>query len=146
MTESQENYPANQERIAKQKALFLEQLKKTPIVQIASEKTGVSRTTIYRWRKDDPLFEEEVVKAIDIGTSLVNDLAESKLVKQIQDENFNAIRFWLTTHHKSYSNKLKVTFDRTPDELSDEEIADIDRALANLNLKQLNSYGNEQSE
>ena len=35
------------------KELLVEQLKKTPIVQVVCEKIGVSRASYYRWRKDD---------------------------------------------------------------------------------------------
>jgi len=38
------------------KVEFLEQLKKIPIIQVAAEKTGLSRNTIYRWRKEGNEF------------------------------------------------------------------------------------------
>jgi ACT domain-containing protein len=37
----------------KEKDALLEQLKKTPIIQIACEKIGLSRTTYYRWYQAD---------------------------------------------------------------------------------------------
>ena len=43
-------------RISSEKMLILEQLKKTPIVQIACEKVGVGRSTYYRWKKEDSKF------------------------------------------------------------------------------------------
>ena len=42
----------------KDKELILEQLRKTPIVQVACEKTGIARATYYRWRKKDKRFLE----------------------------------------------------------------------------------------
>ena len=35
---------------------FLDELRKVPIVQVACEKTGLSRNSIYRWRKEDKDF------------------------------------------------------------------------------------------
>jgi len=41
------------------KKLLIEQLKKTPIVQMACEKTGVARSTYYRWKKQNKTFAKE---------------------------------------------------------------------------------------
>ena len=38
-------------RQKKEKLLLIEQLSKYPVVQVACEKTGVSRATYYRWRE-----------------------------------------------------------------------------------------------
>jgi len=116
----QKEYPANQERIQKQKELLIEQMKKTPVVEIACQKVGVGRTTFYRWQREDANFEMACVEAISTGIDLVNDLAESKLIGQIQDSNFAAIRFWLQNHKATYGNKLQV-FAGKSEELSDEE-------------------------
>ena len=91
------------------KGLLLMQLKKAPIVQVSCEKTGVSRSTYYRWRKDDPEFAEKADLAIDEGLSLINDMAESQLISAIKDRNLTGIIFWLKNHHKNYSPKLEVT-------------------------------------
>jgi hypothetical protein len=40
---------------------FFGELKKVPIVQVACEKTGVSRNSVYRWRKEDINFAKELV-------------------------------------------------------------------------------------
>ena len=40
---------------------FLDELRKVPIVQVACEKTGLSRNSVYRWRKDD----KEFIKKMD---------------------------------------------------------------------------------
>lgn len=132
--EEKEQYPAAQERIEKQKELFLEQLRKTPIIQVVCEKVGVGRTSLYRWRKDDPVFDEAIREAIELGTHLVNDLAESKLIKLVQDGDFGPIRFWLQTHHHKYANHLRVSIDKPRDELTDEEKAEISTSLQNFKL------------
>lgn len=92
-----------------QKQMFVDQLKKTPIIQAVCEKTGVSRATFYRWRKKDDKFAEEIEKALSEGKELVNDLAESELMKAIRERNITSIIFWLKNHHKDYAPKLQIS-------------------------------------
>jgi hypothetical protein len=51
-------------RIKEDKNLLLEHLEKTPIVQIACEKSGVGRSTYYRWLQNDPVFAKKAKKAL----------------------------------------------------------------------------------
>jgi predicted DNA binding protein len=96
-------------RIDKNQELLLDQLKKTPIVQIACEKTGVGRATYYRWRKENEEFASLADEAISEGNYLVNDMAESQLMSAIRDKNLTAIIFWLKHHHANYATKVEVT-------------------------------------
>ncbi len=93
----------------KNKGLLIEQLKKTPIVQVACGKINISRATYYRWRKDDQEFAKTTDEAITEGSLLVNDIAESQLMSAIKDKNLTAIIFWLKHHHPSYATKVEVT-------------------------------------
>lgn len=93
----------------KEKQLLLEQLKKTPIVQIACEKAGISRATYYRWRKEDGEFKKATDEAIFEGEMLITDMSESQLISLIKDKNFAAIQLWLRHHHPKYTNKVEVT-------------------------------------
>lgn len=121
----------------KTKELFLEQLRKNPIVQIACEKLGVGRATFYRWKKNSKTFAKAVDEAILEGRQIVNDLAESKLVSSIQNGNLRGITYWLTNNHLQYSNKLEITGNiATTNELSAEQEADITRALSLIDLKE----------
>lgn len=90
------------------KEALLEQLKKTPIVQIACEKLGISRWTFYRWKKEDADFSQKVDEALFDGRLLVNDLAESQLIGAVKDRNFGAIMYWLKHHHPSYKTKIQI--------------------------------------
>ena len=90
------------------KEALLEQLKKTPIVQIACEKLGISRWTFYRWKKEDPTFAEKIDEAIFDGRLLVNDLAESQLISAIKDRNMHAVMVWLKHHHPSYKTRIEI--------------------------------------
>lgn len=91
------------------KQLLLSQLRKTPVVQVACEKTNIGRASYYRWRKDDPDFAQSADEALSEGSSLVNDMAESQLVSAIKDKNITAIIFWLKHHHPTYATKVEVT-------------------------------------
>lgn len=91
------------------KQSLIDQLKRTPIIQIACEKAGVGRATYYRWRKEDEQFTKDADDALEEGSSLVNDMAESQLLSAIRDKNLGAIIFWLKHHHSSYATKVEVT-------------------------------------
>jgi len=96
-------------KTGKQKQALLEQLKKTPIVQIACEKADVSRATFYRWKKDDAEFSKMADEAILEGSFLVNDMAESQLMSAIRDKNMTAIIFWLKNNHDKYRSRLELS-------------------------------------
>ena len=40
--------------------IFLEELKKIPIILVACEKSGISRNSIYRWKKEDKDFSKSM--------------------------------------------------------------------------------------
>ena len=96
-------------RIGKNQELLLQQIKKTPIVQVACEKIGIGRATYYRWRKDSEEFAKNADEAIFEGSSLVNDMAESQLLSAIRDKNMTAIIFWLKHHHKTYTTRVEIS-------------------------------------
>ncbi|MFH2231696.1 MAG: hypothetical protein ABII13_00785 [Patescibacteria group bacterium] len=118
------------------KQLFLEQLKKTPIVQIACEKLGVSRASFYRWRSEDAVFAKQADEATLEGHLLVNDLAESQLIGAVKDRNLQAIMYWLKHHHKDYRNRLEIEGTlNTITELSDEQKELVKKALELTGVK-----------
>ncbi len=90
------------------KKLALEQLQKTPIVQVVCEKVGIPRATFYRWKAKDEKFSDEVDKALCEGRHLINDFAESQLLNAIRNNNLTAIIYWLNHNHKTYANKLEI--------------------------------------
>lgn len=95
-------------RQKKQKDELLEKLRKFPIVQIACEKSGVSRATFYRFRQDDEVFAKQVEEALGESISRMNEMAEANLLSLIQDKNMSAIAFWLKHRHKAYSTRVEV--------------------------------------
>ena len=127
------------QRQAQQKELLVEQLKKTPIIQLACEKIGLARATFYRWRKADPSFAMRVDESLVSGKALVNDMAESQLISAIKDKNLTAIIFWLKNHHRDYKNKLDISGQITAKgELSVEQKEIVMKALSMALIPQTN--------
>lgn len=122
-------------RQAREKALMLEQLKKTPIVQMCCEKLGIGRTTYYDWRKNDPEFEAASDEALQAGTLLMNDMAESQLLAAIRDGNLGAITYWLKHRHPTYATKLQVTAELKQEQaLTPEQESLVLKALELMNI------------
>ncbi len=96
------------DKTTRNKALLIDQLRKTPIVQLACEKTGLGRASYYRWHKDDAEFAEAADLALSEGASLVNDMAESQLMAAIRDGNMTGIIFWLKHHHPTYATRVQI--------------------------------------
>ena len=118
-------------RLSKNKDQILEILRKTPIVQIACEKAGISRASYYRWKKDDKQFAKDSDEALFTGSLLINDMAESQLISAIKDKNLGAIIFWLRNHHTTYTNRLEITATNKNQEitLTDEQKELLNKAL-----------------
>lgn len=108
---------------------FLEELRKVPIVQVACEKVGVSRNTVYRWKREDKDFAKQFDEALADGVEFVNDMSESQLLQLIKEKNFSAVRFWLNKRHPAYKDKLEVTRTGDIEELSPEQEATVRKAL-----------------
>ena len=112
---------------------FFEELSKVPIVQVACEKTGLSRNSVYRWKKEDKKFSEKMEKALNDGVSFVNDMSESQLLTMIKEKNYSAISFWLRHRNNNYKNKIEVKhgyINDTP--LTDEQKQIINETLSVL--------------
>lgn len=103
-------------RIREDKNVLLEHLEKTPIVQIACDKSSIGRSTYYRWLQNDPVFAKSAKKALQRWVLLMNDVAESQLLKGMKDGNMTAIIFWLKSRHSAYGMKLEIV--DTPDKES----------------------------
>lgn len=109
--------------------VFLDQLKKFPIVQLACEKAKISRNSIYRWRREDETFAKDMDDAITEGEAMVNDMSESQLIQLIKEKNFSAIRFWLNKRHPKFKDKLEVVATIDDGKLTDEQEKVVREAL-----------------
>jgi hypothetical protein len=117
------------------KKLLLEQLRKTPVVQIACDKTQVSRASFYRWRTEDKEFSKSVEEALLDGRLLVNDLAETQLINAVKDRNITAILAWLKHNHPNYRTRLEIEGSlRVIEELSPEKAKEVKKALTLASL------------
>ncbi len=123
-------------KTSKQKQLILEQLKKTPIIQVATEKVGIARSSFYRWKAKDPKFATAVDEAIDQGVSLMNEYAESMLISAIKDQNLTAVFYWLNHRHPAYETRVRVDgrIKHQTDTLTPEQAKLIEGALINAGL------------
>lgn len=125
----------------KVKDTFLSELHKIPIIQVACEKSGISRQSVYRWKQEDKEFEKEMEKALAEGEALVNDMSESQLLTLIKEKNFSAIRFWLNHRNPKYKDKVEVTTRiGIDDELTPEQKATVEWGLKVA----INNKNNEQ--
>jgi len=117
-------------RQKKVRQALLEQLERTPIIELACDKVGVSRTTFYRWIHTNKDFAKTVEKSLVTGREFVNDLAESQMLSLIKQADIKAIRLWLTHNSARYANKLELSGTVvTNPELSTEQKRIIRRAL-----------------
>ncbi len=141
-----QSYSASDIRQSAQKDLMIQQLKKTPIVQVVCEKTGISRATYYRWHKADAEFAKKVDEALSEGSSLVNDMAESQLMAAIRDKNMTAIIFWLKHHHAIYAPTMQIKHTIEDDALTPEQEALVRNALSLATTHSLEIINIEQND
>lgn len=121
------------------KDLVLEQLRRVPIIQVAAEKVGVSRTTIYRWRDESEKYRKDLEAALVEGEALINDLGESQLLTLMKDKHWPSIQFWLRHRNPKFRERVEVTanFQTPQEELTPEQQAIVREALR---LAQLTTY------
>lgn len=123
------------------KQRLLDRLRKTPIVEVACKQVGVPRSTYYRWRKADEVFEAECDEAIEESAGLINDLAESQLINAIKNQNMSAIVFWLKHHHRNYATRVELSgnINHQTEVLTPEQAATVQRALQLAGLVEIPS-------
>ncbi len=115
----------------KTKELILDQIRKIPIIELACQKADVSRMTLLRWKKDDPKFAKDIDEAMNMGKSLISDVAEANLINAIKQGNMRGIIFWLTHQKDEYRNKIELSGSMTHirEELTDDEVEILRQAL-----------------
>lgn len=109
-------------RQQKQKALFLEQLGKTPIISLVAEKTWIPRSTYYRWTTEDPQFWRDAYEIYTEWLQWLNDMAVSQLMKLIKEWDRHALIFWLRMRDPEFGGMLTRREDpKKTDTLSEQE-------------------------
>lgn len=66
-------------------------------ITYACQKTGISRPTYYKLLREDEEFKRDTDMIMEMSV----DMAESKLIQQINDGNLTAIIFYLKTKGKN---------------------------------------------
>ncbi|QDP51705.1 MAG: hypothetical protein Unbinned92contig1003_18 [Prokaryotic dsDNA virus sp.] len=82
------------------------------VVTTACKKTGIPRSTYYKWLKEDSDFADKVKDIENVSL----DFAESKLFEQMQDNNTSATIFYLKTKGRKRGYWEKQQFDVTTDD------------------------------
>lgn len=115
----------------KTKELLIEQLKKTPIIQISCEKIGIARASFYRWKNKDKEFAKAAEEAILEGETLITEMSESQLISMIRNGNFQAVQLWLRHHHPKYNQRIEISgnINQPQEELNPEQEAVVREAL-----------------
>ena len=114
---------------------FFEELKKVPIVLVACEKSGVSRNSVYRWKREDKDFSKKMDEALTEGEALVNDMSESQLLTLIKEKNWSAVSFWLRHRNPKFKDKIEVTSrNENIDELTPSQAEVVRQALKLANI------------
>lgn len=123
-----------QARQATQKKALIDELKKMPIIEVACRRTDTGRTTYYRWREEDKEFAKEVDESIQFGKNIINDLAESKVITGIKDDDKTYTLYWLNHNHTSYQRKVEAIQQKTNGEklgVTDAEIRELFKLFYN---------------
>jgi hypothetical protein len=136
-----------QSQTKEQKERLLVELTKVPVVQIACQRIGVGRATYYSWRETDVEFRKTADKAISEGNFVINDLAESKLISNIQDGNNTSIIFWLKNHHGGYNDRIIHEHEHSHSvDLDEEQQAKIVKALYNIGYANIIKLNEQEAE
>ena len=143
MEPTKQSYRLTRERIRKQKALFLEHLKKTPLVEVVCLKVGISRATVYRWRKEDKKFDTAFAEAMYLGTDVTNDVVESALLQGAQRGNPALIKFYLQHRHPAYNvnaARYKKKLEDTSGIVEEDTLSPEDREKVDLMLADITAF------
>jgi hypothetical protein len=81
---------------------LVEELERTPLIQTACEKIGITRNTFYRWVKEDEELFKRVNEALSLGTGLVNDVAISNVLSGIKNKDPMFTKYWLDRKHPDF--------------------------------------------
>ena len=90
------------------------------IVSTACNRTGISRSSFYKWYHED----EEFRKKVDEIDNLKLDFVESKLFKNIENEKEKSIIFYLQHkgHKRGYIQKQNINLTSNEEDIKKIEI------------------------
>ncbi|NVN97465.1 hypothetical protein HXX01_04545, partial [Candidatus Nomurabacteria bacterium] len=73
---------------------------------VVCEKLNVSRQTYYRWRAEDKLFADNADMALSQGEERIHDIAESNVLRGLQQNSESYTKFWLTHRNDKYKKDI----------------------------------------
>lgn len=88
---------------ADERAAFLAVLEQAPFITRACKKTGIARTTVYRWIHEDTEFAAKVRHTVRMGHETLGEAAYSVLHEKVKERNLPAATFVLTHYPSTYS-------------------------------------------
>jgi hypothetical protein len=91
-----------QKRQKSLKSKFLEVLEESPNISSALSRIGINRSTLSRWRADDPSFSTSVEYALELGREKTGDIVEMSLLGKAREGDVQAQKFYLTHNHEHY--------------------------------------------
>jgi hypothetical protein len=118
----------------KTKALLdklVEELEKTPLIQVACDKVGISRNTFYRWLKENKELLARVNEALSLGTGLVSDVALSNVLEGIKRKDAMYTKYWLSHKHPDFRRPYVFKVD------SDDMISHFRSTMEGLRLHEI---------
>ena len=87
---------------------IVESIQNGASVMVACEAGRIGRTTFYKWMKEDEEFKKQLNYYLDFGRRSVNDLAESVIIKKINNGDIDCSKFWLKNKHQDYIRPIIV--------------------------------------
>ncbi|MDR3298274.1 MAG: hypothetical protein LBT19_02840 [Candidatus Nomurabacteria bacterium] len=112
---------------------IIAELEKHGNVLNACSKVGIGTSTYYRWCDTDDKFRVRGNDAIEIGRMNITDLAESKLIQNIQNGNQKAIEFQLRGNDRRYMPmNHKIMHDWKEDFIARNDISEQKQNLEDL--------------
>ena len=94
------------------------------IVSTACNRTGISRSSYYKWYKEDEEFRQKVDEIDNVKL----DFVESKLFKNIENEKEKSIIFYLQHkgHKRGYIQRQNINLTSNEEDIKKIEIEIID--------------------
>lgn len=93
------------ERKATIKKQILERLVKNFTISSVCNAVGIDRKTFYRWCDEDLVFKNQAYENIQESKKDITDMAYTRLVKLIANDNLTAIMFWLNNKDPEINNR-----------------------------------------
>ena len=108
------------ERTLKKETLLQALESSLGIVSTACNRSGISRSSFYKWYKED----EEFRKKVDEIDNLKLDFVESKLFKNIENEKEKSIIFYLQHkgHKRGYIQRQNINLTSNEEDIKKIEI------------------------